>query len=231
MMQEYVKTKEEYKDCILFYRLGDFYEMFFEDAKEASSILGLTLTKRHGIPMCGVPHHSAEGYIGRLVKGGKRVAIAEQTTIPQPGKLVERELTRVISAGTLADMNLLDSSRHNYIVALYKDKKHLGLACVDHTTGEFSVAQFEHMDLLLDELAHPLLGEQRPQRPVGSDGLDQPREKEDEAVGRHEKEDGEAIDSFRPAMAFGRRRLTHRDRDCRCRGCGVRGRGPRGAWR
>ena len=87
--------------------------------------------------MCGVPHHSAEGYIGRLVKGGKRVAIAEQTTIPQPGKLVERELTRVISAGTLADMNLLDSSRHNYIVALYKDKKRFGLACVDHTTGNF----------------------------------------------------------------------------------------------
>lgn len=103
--------------------------------------------------MCGVPHHSAEGYIGRLVKGGKRVAIAEQTTIPQPGKLVERELTRVISAGTLADMNLLDSSRHNYIVALYRDKKRFGLACVDHTTGEFSVAQFEHMDLLLDELS------------------------------------------------------------------------------
>ena len=81
------------------------------------------------------------------------MAIAEQTTIPQPGKLVERELTRVISAGTLADMNLLDSSRHNYIVALYKDKKRFGLACVDHTTGEFSVAQFEHMDLLLDELS------------------------------------------------------------------------------
>ena len=115
--------------------------MFFEDAKEDSAILGLTLTKRHGIPMCGVPHHSAEGYIGRLVKGGKRVALAEQTTIPQPGKLVERDLTRVISAGTLADLNLLDSSRHNYIVALYRDKKRFGLACVDHTTGEFSVAR------------------------------------------------------------------------------------------
>ncbi|WP_418384028.1 DNA mismatch repair protein MutS [Akkermansia sp.] len=154
MMDQYLRMKKGLpEDVLLFFRLGDFYEMFFEDAKEASSILGLTLTKRHGIPMCGVPHHSAEGYIGRLVKGGKRVAIAEQTTIPQPGKLVERELTRVISAGTLADMNLLDSSRHNYIVALYKDKKHFGLACVDHTTGEFSVAQFEHMDLLLDELS------------------------------------------------------------------------------
>ena len=154
MMDQYLRMKKGLpEDVLLFFRLGDFYEMFFEDAKEASAILGLTLTKRHGIPMCGVPHHSAEGYIGRLVKGGKRVAIAEQTTIPQPGKLVERELTRVISAGTLADMNLLDSSRHNYIVALYKDKKRFGLACVDHTTGEFSVAQFEHMDLLLDELS------------------------------------------------------------------------------
>ena len=154
MMDQYLRMKKGLpEDVLLFVRLGDFYEMFFEDAKEASAILGLTLTKRHGIPMCGVPHHSAEGYIGRLVKGGKRVAIAEQTTIPQPGKLVERELTRVISAGTLADMNLLDSSRHNYIVALYRDKKRFGLACVDHTTGEFSVAQFEHMDLLLDELS------------------------------------------------------------------------------
>ena len=153
MMDQYLRMKKGLpEDVLLFFRLGDFYEMFFEDAK-ASAILGLTLTKRHGIPMCGVPHHSAEGYIGRLVKGGKRVAIAEQTTIPQPGKLVERELTRVISAGTLADMNLLDSSRHNYIVALYRDKKRFGLACVDHTTGEFSVAQFEHMDLLLDELS------------------------------------------------------------------------------
>lgn len=138
MMDQYLRMKKGLpEDVLLFFRLGDFYEMFFEDAKEASAILGLTLTKRHGIPMCGVPHHSAEGYIGRLVKGGKRVAIAEQTTIPQPGKLVERELTRVISAGTLADMNLLDSSRHNYIVALYRDKKRFGLACVDHTTGEF----------------------------------------------------------------------------------------------
>ena len=127
MMDQYLRMKKGLpEDVLLFFRLGDFYEMFFEDAKEASAILGLTLTKRHGIPMCGVPHHSAEGYIGRLVKGGKRVAIAEQTTIPQPGKLVERELTRVISAGTLADMNLLDSSRHNYIVVLYKDKKRFG---------------------------------------------------------------------------------------------------------
>lgn len=154
MMEQYLQMKKGLpEDVLLFYRLGDFYEMFFEDAKEASSILGLTLTKRHGIPMCGVPHHSAEGYIGRLVTGGKRVAIAEQTSTPQPGKLVERELTRVISAGTLADMNLLDASRHNYMVALYKEKKHYGLACVDHTTGEFSVAQFEHLDLLLDELS------------------------------------------------------------------------------
>ncbi|MFR4436297.1 MAG: hypothetical protein ACLT8C_00875 [Akkermansia muciniphila] len=144
MMDQYLRMKKGLpEDVLLFFRLGDFYEMFFEDAKEASAILGLTLTKRHGIPMCGVPHHSAEGYIGRLVKGGKRVAIAEQTTIPQPGKLVERELTRVISAGTLADMNLLDSSR---IITLWRCRdKHFGRH-VDHTHG--TVAQFEHMDLL-----------------------------------------------------------------------------------
>ncbi|MDO4410105.1 MAG: DNA mismatch repair protein MutS [Akkermansia sp.] len=153
MMEQYLRMKKGLpSDVLLFFRLGDFYEMFFEDAKEAASILGLTLTRRQGIPMCGVPHHSAEGYIGRLVKSGKRVAIAEQTSTPQPGKLVERELSRVISAGTLADLNLLDSGRHNYIVSVYREKKQFGLACVDHTTGEFSVAQFDNKELLRDEL-------------------------------------------------------------------------------
>ncbi|MEG3023664.1 MAG: DNA mismatch repair protein MutS [Akkermansia sp.] len=154
MMEQYLRMKKGLpEDVLLFFRLGDFYEMFFEDAKEASAILGLTLTKRHGVPMCGVPHHAAEGYIGRAVKAGRRIAIAEQTTVPVQGKLVEREITRVISAGTLGDINLLDEALHNYIVALYRSKKRIGLACVDHTTGEFSVAEFNHLDLVLDEIA------------------------------------------------------------------------------
>lgn len=154
MMEQYLRMKKGLPDdVLLFFRMGDFYELFFEDARDAAGMLGLTLTKRSSIPMCGVPHHAAEGYIGRAVKMGRRVAIAEQTTAPVPGKLVEREITRIISAGTLADMNLLDDSRHNYIVALYKGKKKYGLACADHTTGEFSVAEFDHIDLMLDEIA------------------------------------------------------------------------------
>lgn len=154
MMEQYLRMKQGLpSDVLLFFRLGDFYELFFEDAKEASQILGLTLTKRNTIPMCGVPHHSAEGYIGRLVKGGKRVAIAEQTTAPQAGKLVEREIARVISAGTLADMNLLDASRNNYIVSVYRHKNAFGLACVDHTTGEFSLSEVGSIELLSDEVS------------------------------------------------------------------------------
>lgn len=154
MMEQYLRMKKGLpEDVFLFYRMGDFYEMFFEDAKEGAGILGLTLTKRQSIPMCGVPHHAAEAYIGKLVKAGKRIAIAEQMSTPVPGKLVEREITRIISAGTLADLNLLDSSVHNYIIALFKHKKTFGLACADHTTGEFSLAEFEDINLLLDEIA------------------------------------------------------------------------------
>ena len=118
MMDQYLRMKQTLPDDVwLFFRLGDFYEMFFDDAVACSQALGLTLTKRQSIPMCGVPYHAAEGYIGKIVKLGKRVAIAEQMTIPTPGKLVEREITHLISAGTLADMNLLDAGEHNYIAA------------------------------------------------------------------------------------------------------------------
>jgi DNA mismatch repair protein MutS len=154
MMEQYLRLKKGLPDdVLLFFRMGDFYEMFFEDAKEASAILGLALTKRQSIPMCGVPHHAAEAYIGKIVKAGKRIAIADQMTAPIPGKLVDREITRIISAGTLADMNLLDSSVHNYIVAVYRGKKNWGLACADHSTGEFSVAEFDILDLMRDEIA------------------------------------------------------------------------------
>jgi len=158
MMDQYLRMKQSLPDDVwLFFRIGDFYEMFFEDAVECSAALGLTLTKRQTIPMCGVPHHAAEGYIGQIVKLGKRVAIADQMTTPVPGKLVEREITRIISAGTLADLSLLNEGEHNYIAACYRDRKTWGLACADHTTGEFTVADYGSLEALAEEIAriHP----------------------------------------------------------------------------
>ena len=153
MMEQYLRLRRGLpKDVLLFFRLGDFYEMFFEDAQETASLLGLTLTRRHQVPMCGVPHHSAEGYIGRLVKAGKRVALAEQTSVPTAGKLVEREIVQVISAGTISDFNCLEDKKNSYIVAVYKQKKSYGFACVDHTTGGASVAEFSDLGELLDEV-------------------------------------------------------------------------------
>ncbi len=153
MMKQYLAMRRELpEDVLLFFRLGDFYELFFEDAKTASPILNVALTKRNGIPMCGVPYHSAQGYIAKLIKGGKRVAIAEQTTVPQPGKLVEREIAQIISAGTVDDLNLLDADRANYLAAVFRDAKKFGLAYVDHTTGEFEVMEFDKAEDLADEL-------------------------------------------------------------------------------
>ncbi len=161
MMSQYSLMKRSLPgDVWLFFRVGDFYEMFFEDAVDCAHALGLTLTKRqNGIPMCGVPYHAAENYIGQIVKLGKRVAIADQMTEPIPGKLVDREITRIISAGTIADLNLLDEGKHNYIVACFHDKarKCWGLSCVDHSTGECSVADYDDFDSLAEEVAriHP----------------------------------------------------------------------------
>ncbi len=153
MMKQYLAMRRELPaDVLLFFRLGDFYELFFEDAKTASPILNVALTKRNGIPMCGVPHHAAQGYIARLIKGGKRVAIAEQTTEPKPGKLVEREISQIISAGTVDDLNLLEADRANYLAAVFRAGKKHGLAFVDHTTGEFEVAEFGSVAELADEL-------------------------------------------------------------------------------
>ncbi|RUA12648.1 MAG: DNA mismatch repair protein MutS, partial [Flavobacteriia bacterium] len=129
MMEQYQKIRRSLPDDILlFFRLGDFYEMFFEDAKIASGILNVALTKRHDTPMCGIPHHAAQGYIAKVIQAGKRVAIAEQTSDPEPGKIVEREIAQIISAGTVNDMTLLDDTQHNYIVAVYQSGKRLGLA-------------------------------------------------------------------------------------------------------
>jgi DNA mismatch repair protein MutS len=153
MMKQYLAIRRELpEDVLLFFRLGDFYELFFEDAKVASPILNVALTKRNAVPMCGVPHHSSQGYIAKLIKAGKRVAIAEQTTDPVPGKIVERAVSQILSAGTISDLNLLDSNRPNYLAAVFREGKKFGLAYVDHTTGEFEVAEFKDTTELADEL-------------------------------------------------------------------------------
>lgn len=153
MMQQYQSMRRELPDdVLLLFRLGDFYELFFEDAKVAAPLLNVALTKRNGMPMCGVPHHAAEGYMAKLIKAGKRVALAEQTTEPQPGKIVEREISQIISAGTIDDLNLLDSARSNYLAAVFQVKGRLGLAYIEHTTGEFRVTEFHDRSSLEDEL-------------------------------------------------------------------------------
>jgi DNA mismatch repair protein MutS len=154
MMAQYQAMRRSLPaDVILFYRLGDFYEMFFDDAKAAAPILNVALTKRGGTPMCGVPYHAAQGYIARLLKAGKRVAIAEQTSEPKPGKLVEREISRILTAGSIDDLTLLDDQRPNYLAAVCRHGKSVGLACIDHTTGEFLIAEFGDFGQLGDALA------------------------------------------------------------------------------
>ncbi|MEO1834750.1 MAG: DNA mismatch repair protein MutS [Akkermansiaceae bacterium] len=139
-------------DVLLFFRLGDFYEMFFEDAQQAAGLLNVALTKRGGVPMCGVPHHAAEGYIAKLIKQGRRVAIGEQISEPVPGKIVDREIAQIISAGTIDNLSLLDDRRNNYLAAVCSSKGTFGLAVVDHSTGEFTVGEFPDRQQLEDEL-------------------------------------------------------------------------------
>jgi len=154
MMQQYQAIRRQLPDdVLLLFRLGDFYELFLDDSKIAAPLLNVALTKRNGMPMCGVPHHAAEGYIAKLIQAGKRVAIAEQTTEPSPGKIVEREVSQIISAGTIDDLNLLDSAKSNFLAAVCQFKEKIGLAVVEHTTGEFRVTEFSDRDALQDELS------------------------------------------------------------------------------
>lgn len=158
MMRQYQTMRHSLpSDIILMYRLGDFYEMFFDDAKVAAGILGLALTKRNGIPMCGVPHHSSAGYLAKLIQAGKRVAIAEQTSDPKPGKLVEREISQIISAGTVDDSALLPSGRPNYLAAVFRAGTRIGIASVEHSTGEFRLTEVDDRGQCEDELErlHP----------------------------------------------------------------------------
>lgn len=149
MMKQYFQIKEQNKDSILFFRLGDFYEMFYDDAKLASKELELTLTGRdcgqeERAPMCGVPFHSAESYIARLVSRGYKVAICEQTEDPAKAKgLVKRDIIRVITPGTVMESSMLDESRNNYICSLYSDKNHIGIVFCDISTGQLFVSRFK----------------------------------------------------------------------------------------
>ena len=154
MMQQYRRLRGSIPaDTLLLFRLGDFYELFFEDAKEASVLLNVALTKRNGVPMCGMPYHAAQTYIAKLIKAGRRVAICDQTSEPQPGKIVSRDITQIISAGTVSDLDLLEAKRANYLGAVYADGGVFGFAYADLTTGEFRLTQLQDRQSLLDQLA------------------------------------------------------------------------------
>ena len=148
MMTHYMTVKEKYSDAIVMYRLGDFYEMFFDDAKKASDILDLTLTGRdcglaERAPMCGVPYHAVDNYIAKLIEHGEKVAICEQLTEPDASKgMVERDVVRVITPGTVVEDNILDEKKNNYLLAISANDKEVGLAWVDISTGEFNTIEF-----------------------------------------------------------------------------------------
>lgn len=158
MMQQYMQTKKEYKDCILFYRLGDFYEMFFDDAITASKELELTLTgKNCGLeeraPMCGVPYHAVDGYLNRLVSKGYKVAICEQVEDPATAKgIVKREVVRIATPGTNLDMSYLDETKNNFIMCVVYSEDHFGMSVADVTTGEFFVTEVCDSQKLFDEI-------------------------------------------------------------------------------
>ncbi len=162
MMQKYLETKEQYKDCILFYRLGDFYEMFFDDAITVSRELELTLTgkdcgQEERAPMCGVPHHAADLYVSKLIAKGHKVAICEQLEDPKTSKgIVKRGVIRVVTPGTLVDSNMLEERKNNYIMSIFKSGIYFGISVCDISTGEFYSAEIKdnnNFPMLLDEIA------------------------------------------------------------------------------
>src|SRR5215204_6584767 len=159
-MRQYLDAKRQYRDAIVFFRMGDFYEMFYEDALVASRALDLTLTSRskdaggNGIPMCGLPYHAVDGYLARLVKKGFRVAICEQVEDPKRAKgLVKREVVRVVSPGTLTDSNYLEARQPAFLMSLVSSRTAAsssqpltGAALLDLSTGEFTTAEYRGVD-------------------------------------------------------------------------------------
>src|SRR5690554_2690603 len=161
MMAQYLALKETLQDEILFFRLGDFYEMFLEDAKVASSILNLTLTSRNGIPMAGIPYHAATNYIKRLLDAGKKVAICEQTELPTGGKsIAKREIVQIITPGTVVEDEFLDSLSNNYLLAISLLKEGVAVAYSELSGGLFKLqllpleSRFDSLRALIEEL-HP----------------------------------------------------------------------------
>src|SRR5438874_9251507 len=142
MMAQYRRIKGELpKDALLLFRLGDFYEMFFEDAQTGAQLLNVALTKRGIIPMCGIPFHAANSYVGRLLKAGRKVAICDQVEEARPGQLVKREVTQILSPGTHFDERMLVAEKNNFLASVYGMEKVFGLALVDLTTGAFKTTE------------------------------------------------------------------------------------------
>ena len=158
MMKQYLETKEQYKDCILFYRLGDFYEMFFEDALTASKELEITLTgKNCGLeeraPMCGIPYHAVDGYLNKLVSKGYKIAICEQLEDPKLAKgIVKRDVVRIVTPGTNLNMQALEETKNNYLMCVVYLSNKIGVSVIDITTGDFYVTEVEDNKKLLDEI-------------------------------------------------------------------------------
>lgn len=162
MMQQYIKIRQQYSDCMLFFRLGDFYELFLEDALEGAKILGITLTRRPrgkdgDIPMAGVPFHSADTYIAKLLRAGKKIAICEQVSVPDSKGIVDRKVIRIITPGTILDDRSLEQKQHNYLVSVHITKKLIGVALADLLTGDFQVTQFERGAYEREQLGTHLL--------------------------------------------------------------------------
>ncbi len=158
MMQQYLRIKAEYPDLLLFYRMGDFYELFFEDAKKAAKLLDITLTARGQsagtpIPMAGVPYHSVENYLSRLIKLGESIVICEQVGDPNNSKgPVERKVTRIITPGTVSDEMLLEDRKENLLVAVHSNQDQYGVAYLDVAGGHFAIFILDGLEALLSEV-------------------------------------------------------------------------------
>src|SRR5262245_63036633 len=153
MMAQYRRIKSEQpKDALLLFRLGDFYEMFFEDAQVGAQLLNVALTKRGVIPMCGIPFHAANAYIGKILRAGRKVAICDQVEEARPGQLVKREVTQILSPGTHFDERMLQAERNNYLAAICGVDSTFGLALVDLTTGDFAATEVRSEAALWTEL-------------------------------------------------------------------------------
>src|SRR6266487_3897683 len=153
MMAQYRRIKGDLpKDALLLFRLGDFYEMFFEDAVTGAQLLNVALTKRGTVPMCGIPYHAANNYIARVLKAGRKVAICDQMEEARPGQLVKREVTQILSPGTHFDERMLNAERNNFLASIYPLGKLFGLALADLTTGDFTATEVENDGALLTEL-------------------------------------------------------------------------------